>query len=87
MELGFIKQKGGKVVHAWAVAAPAYDPAAVVSNTFELEWPPRSGRTQSFPEVDRAGWFGRDDAGVRIVQAQTPLLDRALSLRAAILGE
>ena len=61
LELGEVKQSGGKVVTAWAVAADL-DPAAVVPGTFELEWPPRSGRIQEFPEVDRVGWFGLAEA-------------------------
>ena len=78
--LGFIDQKGGKRVHAWAVAAD-FDPDALRSEHFELEWPPRSGRIASFPEVDRAGWFGREAAGEKINAAQIPLLDRATSKR------
>lgn len=75
LDLGSIVQKGGKVVHAWA-AEGDLDPAAAVSNTFELEWPPRSGRLQSFPEVDRVEWFAPDEARVRIRDTQAPLLDR-----------
>jgi predicted NUDIX family NTP pyrophosphohydrolase len=74
-ELGSIKQSGGKVVTAWA-AAGDLDPAAIRSGTFELEWPPRSGRTQAFPEVDRAGWFSLDEAREKLVPAQAALLDR-----------
>ncbi|MEA2296060.1 MAG: hypothetical protein QOE86_3699 [Solirubrobacteraceae bacterium] len=73
--LGEIKQKGGKVVHAFA-AEGDLDADAIVSNTFELQWPPRSGRTQTFPEVDRAAWFGLDEARQRINPAQAGLLDR-----------
>jgi predicted NUDIX family NTP pyrophosphohydrolase len=76
-DLGFVKQKGGKVVHAFAVEAPAFDPEALASNTFDLEWPPRSGRTEAFPEVDRAGWFDRAAAEVKLLPAQHPLLARA----------
>lgn len=72
--LGEVRQKGGKVVAAWAVAGDL-DPARIVSNTFELEWPPRSGRRQAFPEVDRAAWFGLEEARVKLLAAQTPLLD------------
>jgi predicted NUDIX family NTP pyrophosphohydrolase len=75
LDLGEVRQKGGKVVRAWA-AEGDLDPAAVVSNTFELEWPPRSGRMQAFPEVDRAGWFAIDEARERILEAQAALLDR-----------
>ncbi len=80
--LGTIKQKGGKVVAAWAAEGDV-DPAAVHSNTFTMEWPPRSGRTAAFPEVDRAEWFVLDEARSRINPAQVPLLDR---LEAALAG-
>jgi predicted NUDIX family NTP pyrophosphohydrolase len=75
LDLGEIRQKGGKVVQAWA-AEGDLDPAGVVSNTFELEWPPRSGRIQVFPEVDRAAWFGLAEARERILPAQAAFLDR-----------
>ena len=74
-ELGTITQKGGKVVHAWAVEGDL-DPAAARSVTFELEWPPRSRRRQSFAEVDRVAWFALDEARRRIKATQIPLLDR-----------
>ncbi|MGF1466555.1 MAG: NUDIX domain-containing protein [Sandaracinaceae bacterium] len=86
VDLGEVRQKGGKVVHAWAVHAPAFDPEALRSNTFELEWPPRSGTMATFPEVDRAGWFDRAAAEVRILAAQVPFLDRALARLDPILG-
>lgn len=72
--LGQVRQKGGKIVHAWAVRADA-DPSALRSNTFEIEWPPRSGRMCAFPEVDRAAWFDLVEARRRINPAQAPLLD------------
>jgi predicted NUDIX family NTP pyrophosphohydrolase len=75
VELGEVRQSGGKRVVAWA-AEGDLDPGTVRSNTFEMEWPPRSGRTQEFPEIDRAGWFGLDEAGERLLAAQTPFLDR-----------
>jgi predicted NUDIX family NTP pyrophosphohydrolase len=75
IELGSIVQKGGKVVHAWAVEGDL-DPAAAHSNEIELEWPPRSGRRQRFPEIDRVAWFGPIEARRRIKQTQTPLIDR-----------
>ncbi|HYP55345.1 MAG TPA: NUDIX domain-containing protein [Solirubrobacterales bacterium] len=75
LDLGEVTQKGGKVVRAWAAEAD-FDPAALRSNTFELEWPPRSGRRQEFPEVDRAEWFGLGEARRRILEAQAPFLDR-----------
>ncbi|MEJ2677582.1 MAG: NUDIX domain-containing protein [Gemmatimonadota bacterium] len=74
-----VRQKGGKTVHAWAVAGDL-DPDGIRSNTFELEWPPRSGRTQAFPEVDRAGWFPLREARKRILASQTPLLDELARL-------
>jgi predicted NUDIX family NTP pyrophosphohydrolase len=69
-----IRQAGGKTVHAFAVQAE-FDPAQLCSQTFEMEWPPRSGRRQSFPEVDRAAWFTIDEARLRILKGQLPLLD------------
>ncbi|MFE9609557.1 NUDIX domain-containing protein [Streptomyces sp. NPDC006012] len=73
--LGEVRQNGGKVVTAWAVEADL-DPAAVVPGTFRMEWPPRSGRIQDFPELDRVEWFGLDRAGQLIVRAQAAFLDR-----------
>ena len=75
IELGEIQQKAGKVVCAWAVAGDL-DPAEITSNTFTMQWPPRSGRTQEFPEVDRAQWFDLEEARERINPAQAALLDR-----------
>ena len=77
VELGEIRQRSGKRVVAWA-AEGDLDPAAVVSNTFTLEWPPRSGQMQEFPEVDRAGWFPVEEARRRLVPAQAELVDRLL---------
>ena len=74
-DLGEVRQRGGKLVLAFAVAGDL-DPDAIVSNTFEMEWPPRSGRRAAFPEVDRAAWFALDAARERINPAQAPLLDR-----------
>jgi predicted NUDIX family NTP pyrophosphohydrolase len=74
LPLGDVRQSG-KVVTAWAVEADL-DPAAVVPGTFELEWPPRSGRKQEFPEVDRVEWFGLDAARVKLVKGQRAFLDR-----------
>ena len=73
--LGEIRQPGGKHVTAWAVEGD-FDPATLVSNTFELEWPPRSGRKRAFPEVDRADWFSPDDARKKILAGQRPFIDR-----------
>ena len=77
IELGSIRQKGGKVVHAWATEAE-FDPAALDSNGFEMEWPPRSGERAEFPEVDRAEWFPPDEARRRIIAAQAELIDRLI---------
>lgn len=67
----------GKVIHAWLIEADL-DVSTVVSNTFELEWPPRSGRRQTFPEVDRAGWFDAATAAVKIHKGQRPILAEAI---------
>lgn len=67
----------GKVVHAWLVEADL-DVSAIVSNSFEIEWPPRSGRRQAFPEVDRAGWFDAATAAVKIHKGQRPILAEAI---------
>jgi predicted NUDIX family NTP pyrophosphohydrolase len=75
--LGTVRQAGGKEVTVWAVAGDL-DPATAVSNTFELEWPPRSGVQRTYPEVDRVAWFGADAARGRLVRAQTAFLDRLL---------
>lgn len=75
--LGEVRQRSGKRVTAWA-AEGDLDPAALRSNTFSLEWPPRSGRMQEFPEVDRAAWFQADDARRRLVPAQAAFVDRLL---------
>jgi predicted NUDIX family NTP pyrophosphohydrolase len=70
-----IKQAGGKIVHAWAVEGDL-DAAAIKSNTYKVEWPPHSGQWQSFPEVDRAGWFPLPEARQKILKSQLPLLDQ-----------
>jgi predicted NUDIX family NTP pyrophosphohydrolase len=77
VDLGGVKQKGGKLVQAWA-AEGDLDAAAVRSNSFTMEWPPRSGRTAEFPEIDRAGWFDVDTAREKLVPAQVAFLDRLL---------
>ena len=74
-----IKQAGGKAVHAWAVAGDC-DAERITSNTFTMEWPPRSGRIQSFPEVDRAAWFDMPTARQKINSAQAALLDELENL-------
>ena len=75
LELGEVTQANRKVVTAWAVAGD-FDPTTLVSNTFELEWPPRSGRWQQFPETDRAEWFDLDAARAKAIRGQAELFDR-----------
>ena len=75
VELGEVRQKSGKRVRAWALAGDL-DATAIHSNSFAMEWPPRSGRWQEFPEVDRAQWFGLAEAREKINPAQAELLDR-----------
>jgi predicted NUDIX family NTP pyrophosphohydrolase len=79
--LGEVTQPGRKVVTAWVVAGD-FDPATLVSNTFELEWPPRTGRKARFPEVDRAQWFSIDEARQKILRGQCVLIDRLARLLA-----
>jgi predicted NUDIX family NTP pyrophosphohydrolase len=78
VELGAVRQRGGKVLTAWA-AAGDLDAAAITSNSFTMEWPPRSGRRQAFPEVDRAGWFDPETAREKLIGAQGELIDRLLA--------
>jgi predicted NUDIX family NTP pyrophosphohydrolase len=75
IELGSVRQKGGKVVHAWA-AEGEFDPATLSSNTFALEWPPRSGVEREFPEVDRAEWLDPREARRKLLPAQVSFVDR-----------
>jgi predicted NUDIX family NTP pyrophosphohydrolase len=75
LELGEVKQSGGKIVSAWAFEGDC-DPAKLVSNRFSMEWPPRSGRMIEFPEVDRGGWFEITQAREQILKSQAPFLDR-----------
>jgi len=75
VELGSIKQAGGKVVTAWAGEGDV-DPAVIVPGTFDLEWPKGSGQIQQFPELDRVAWFGVDEAAQKLVAAQREFLDR-----------
>lgn len=79
LEVGTIKQPGGKVVAAWAVVGE-FDAALLRSNVFEMEWPPRSGRVQEFPEVDRGGWFSIEEARGRILKGQVGLLEMLCSV-------
>ena len=76
IELGSIKQKGGKTVHAWAFEGDLPDSFKLKSNLFEMEWPPRSGKLKEFPEIDRAEFFTEEIARRKINQAQAPFLDR-----------
>ena len=75
VKLGSVRMRSGKVVHAWT-AEGDIDAGAIRSNVFSLEWPPRSGQEQQFPEADRAAWFALDEARRRILPAQAPLLDQ-----------
>jgi len=79
IDLGTIRQASGKQVRCWAIEAPALQIDQVVSNQFEMEWPPKSGRFAMFPEVDRAEWMTLDDARPRIVAAQAAFFDRLLA--------
>jgi predicted NUDIX family NTP pyrophosphohydrolase len=82
IELGSIRQKGGKIVYAWAVEGDI-DPATMTSNFIEFEWPPFSSKVKRFPEVDRWVYYGPEDARAHIKEAQIPLIDR---LEAALSG-
>ena len=74
MALPAVRQKAGKLVMAWAIAAD-FDPARLTSNTFSMEWPLRSGKMREFPEVDRGEWFSLDEARKKMLPSQLPLLD------------
>jgi predicted NUDIX family NTP pyrophosphohydrolase len=77
IELGKFKQPGGKMVSAWAVEGE-FDLASFTSNSFAMEWPPRSGRMREFPEADRAVWFTADEAAVKIIRGQRPIIEALL---------
>jgi predicted NUDIX family NTP pyrophosphohydrolase len=79
--VGEVRQRSGKRVIAFGGEGD-FDPTALVSNTFEMEWPPRSGRRQVFPEVDRAEWFEIESARTKLIAAQVELLDRLLAIAA-----
>jgi predicted NUDIX family NTP pyrophosphohydrolase len=83
LDLGEVRQSGGKRVQVWAVLAPSFSPAGFVSNEFEIEWPPKSGTLRSFPEVDRAEWVDSEEARELLVRGQADFIDR---LFATILG-
>jgi predicted NUDIX family NTP pyrophosphohydrolase len=74
VELGEVRQSSGKRITAWAIESD-FDPATVKSNTFTIEWPPRSGRQQEFPEIDRAVWFDLETARSKLVKGQVPFLE------------
>jgi predicted NUDIX family NTP pyrophosphohydrolase len=78
VDLGEVRQAGGKFVRAWAGEGDL-DPATAVSNTFEVEWPPGSGRLQEFPEFDRVAWFSPEEAMAKIVTAQAVFVERLLA--------
>jgi predicted NUDIX family NTP pyrophosphohydrolase len=80
--LGTLRQAGGKIVHAWAVESD-WDPQCLVSNAFEMEWPPKSGRKQNFPEIDTAAWFPIEAARRKILKSQSEFLDRLESTLSA----
>ena len=73
MELTPVKQKSGKLIYAWALQMDI-DVAEVKSNSFEIEWPPKSGKLKSFAEIDKAAWFNMDEARKKMIEAQTPLI-------------
>ncbi|MBY5778629.1 NUDIX domain-containing protein [Rhizobium leguminosarum] len=78
--LGEYRQPGGKIVVAWSIEAdPVLDVNAIQSSVFQMEWPPRSGRIKSFPEVDRAGWFSLPDAAIKLLKGQRPMLTGLLT--------
>lgn len=79
LPLGTVTQSGGKTVEAWAVEADL-DPLTIIPGTFEMEWPPRSGRTATFPELDRVSWLSVDEARGLIVAGQAAFLDRLIAL-------
>lgn len=82
LPLGTVKQKSGKIVHAWACPGDV-EPAALKSNRFDMQWPPRSGRIQSFPEVDRVAYFDPDTARVKLNPAQSELVLRLIAALSA----
>lgn len=87
LELGSVKQKGGKLVHAWAFAGDLNDDFKPSSNTFEMEWPPRSGKVQHFPEIDLARFFPVEEARMKINGAQTAFLDQLIEQLKSKAGE
>lgn len=80
IELTPVKQKNNKLIYAWALA---YDLGDIIikSNSFEIEWPPKSGKKMTFPEIDRGAWFNTNQAKIKIIQEQTPLITELLKIR------
>ncbi len=87
LELGAIRQKGGKVVHAWAFEGDHDDSQPIRSNTFDMEWPPHSGQKQSFPEMDRAQFFPLPEARRKIKDTQWPLVERLSAILESAAGK
>jgi predicted NUDIX family NTP pyrophosphohydrolase len=87
IELGSIKQKGGKTVHGWAFAGDLKNDFKLSSNTFEMEWPPRSGKMKEFPEIDQARFFSLDEARKKINAAQQSFLDRLVESLGSRIGK
>jgi predicted NUDIX family NTP pyrophosphohydrolase len=81
LSLGSLRQAGGKLVHVWAIEED-WDPSSLVSNTFSMEWPPRSGRIEQFPEIDRALWFDLPTARREILKSQMEFLERLENFKA-----
>ena len=86
LDLGEVKQAGGKIVRAWAAEGDC-DPQKLVSNECQVEWPPRSGRMIDIPEVDRAGWFSMEEARQRILKSQEPFIERLEAAMGGRAGE
>jgi predicted NUDIX family NTP pyrophosphohydrolase len=82
IDLGELKMKSGKIIHAWAVEGEV-DPTRLTSNTFPLEWPPKSGKVQEFPEIDRGQYFSPDKARLKLHPSQMAFLDRLLEVVSA----
>ena len=78
IELSPVRHKSGKLVYAWALQKDV-DPEFITSNSFEIEWPPKSGQKKSFPEIDKAAWFDTDEAKKKIIEGQAPLLSELLT--------
>ncbi len=86
IELGDFKVTSGKIVTAWALEAD-FDPEKVSSNLFEIEWPPKSGQKQEFPEIDKAGWFTLSKATIKLVKGQVQIIEKLAELLGVSLQE